>query len=507
MGDTISTLVFRPPRPTHLKPTRYFFLDIDQDSPLTVSSSLSCVTTNGSCAPTGGSSYQGSAQPPPPTGGRHRIPAFFIKRRDATLTLLFSHGNAEDLGMMHERMKSLSRELDVNVMCYDYTGYGYSTGSPSEDMCYRNIEAAYRYLRNMLGIPANQIILYGRSLGSGPSCYLAAKTALLGESVAGLILHSPFLSIYRIVVNSSNLGVVGDMFPNGRRAADVRCPVFIVHGTADEIVPFSHGLELLNCFPPEYRARPFWAEDLGHNNIEVYLRETFLGRCRHFIARHVLEAHRTGGGLPLTVPPEERAVIDASDLSQHQFYINPTWVAYGKKVLNQAMTSSGSSLHGGIIASLSSDVGENNESRDDEEDGINIKDEASNAYGENWNRNGSIREDWPDYDNVRTVPIGQPSMQIDDDVREDVEVDSTDEDHTAYFESAGGAIADVAGGDLTGAFVDDVDANYHEAEFDRYGSFASGSSSRKHVFKSRKARKLFGRNNTASVKSPPSWSR
>lgn len=123
---------------------------------------------------------------------------------------------------MYDRMKALARELNVNVMCYDYTGYGYSTGSPSEEMCYRSIEAAYNYLRRMLGIPASQIVLYGRSLGSGPSCYLAAKTAVQGESVAGLILHSPFLSIYRIVVNSANLGVVGDMFPNGRRAGDVR---------------------------------------------------------------------------------------------------------------------------------------------------------------------------------------------------------------------------------------------------------------------------------------------
>ena len=191
MGETISTLVFRPPRPTYLKPTRYFFLDVNQDTPLTLTSSLSCVTSGGvGCAQTSGSTSQ-SSQPPPPSGGRHRIPAFFIKRRDATITILFSHGNAEDLGMMHERMKGMARELNVNIMCYDYTGYGYATGSCSEEMCYRNIESAYSYLRNILGIPACQIVLFGRSLGSGPSCYLAAKTAHDGESVAGLILHSP----------------------------------------------------------------------------------------------------------------------------------------------------------------------------------------------------------------------------------------------------------------------------------------------------------------------------
>ena len=149
MGATISisTLVFRPPRPTYLKPTRYFFLDVDQDNPLSVSSSLSCVTTSGvACAQTNVSASQ-SGQSPPPTGGRHRIPAFIIKRRDAKITILYSHGNAEDLGMMHERIKNMSRELNVNIMCYEYSGYSYATGSPSEEMCYRNIEAAYSYLR------------------------------------------------------------------------------------------------------------------------------------------------------------------------------------------------------------------------------------------------------------------------------------------------------------------------------------------------------------------------
>ena len=262
MGATISisSLVFRPPRPTYLKPTRYFFLDVDQENPLTVSSSLSCVTTSSvACAQTNVSASQ-SGQSPPPTGGRHRIPAFFIKRRDAKITILYSHGNAEDLGMMHERIKNMSRELNANIMCFDYSGYGMATGNPSEEMCYRNIEAAYSYLRNILGIPASQIVLFGRSLGSGPSCYLAAKTAHEGESVAGLILHSPFLSIYRIVVNSSNLGMVGDMFPNAQRAREIKCPVFIVHGTEDTVVPFSHGLELLNSFPEEFRTQPFWAE-------------------------------------------------------------------------------------------------------------------------------------------------------------------------------------------------------------------------------------------------------
>ena len=88
-------------------------------------------------------------------------------------------------------------------------------------MIYRNIEAAYNYLRQVHSIPASQIILYGRSLGSGPSCYLAAKTALQGESVGGLILHSPFLSVYKVVADFG-FDMLGDMFNNEKRAKNIR---------------------------------------------------------------------------------------------------------------------------------------------------------------------------------------------------------------------------------------------------------------------------------------------
>ena len=86
-------------------------------------------------------------------------------------------------------------------MAYDYTGYGKSQGSPEETSCYADIEAAYRYLLTVRNTQPEQIVLYGRSLGSGPSCYLAAKTAREGRSVAGVILQSPLLSAYRVAFN------------------------------------------------------------------------------------------------------------------------------------------------------------------------------------------------------------------------------------------------------------------------------------------------------------------
>jgi fermentation-respiration switch protein FrsA (DUF1100 family) len=263
MGDTISSLLFQPPSPTYLHPSRHFWLN----------------TAHGS-----------------------GIPAFFIERPNASVTILFSHGNAEDLGMIYDWFNDLARVLRVNIMAYDYTGYGKSNGTPSEDNCYADIEAAYRYLIEVRRLQPEQIVLYGRSLGSGPSCYLAAKTASEGRSVGGLILQSPLLSAYRVAFNF-RFTMVGDKFPNIDYAANIACPVFIVHGTQDEVVPFWHGEELFLSLRQEWRAKPFWVEGAGHNNIEAMLRPTgtFISKLVEFLDLHV-PARRGKIAKPAPVP-------------------------------------------------------------------------------------------------------------------------------------------------------------------------------------------------------------
>jgi pimeloyl-ACP methyl ester carboxylesterase len=243
MGETISTLVFRPPPPTYIRPDRYFFIDV----PVTDDDTYSCAGCGGfepvpaekgkerSKSPHSTMDHPAVMNLPSIPTQAYRIPATFIRRKGANVTFLYSHGNAEDLGMMYNRMKEMARILGVNIFAYDYTGYGLSrcvsenptqssetnVAQPSEAMCYRNIEAAYNYLRYERKIPASSIVLYGRSVGSGPSCYLARKTALEGESVGGLILHSPFLSIYSIVLDLG-FPIVGDMFRNDVKAKDIR---------------------------------------------------------------------------------------------------------------------------------------------------------------------------------------------------------------------------------------------------------------------------------------------
>lgn len=264
MGDLISSLLFQPPPPTYLHPSRHFWLT---------------------------------------TSHATRIPAFFIERPNAKVTILFSHGNAEDLGMIYDWFNELARVLRVNIMAYDYTGYGKSSGEvPCEDFVYADIEAAYKYLLEVKNIQPEEIVLYGRSLGSGPSCYLAQKTANDGRSVAGVILQSPLLSAFRVAFNF-RFTVPMDKFPNVDRASSIKCPVFIVHGTQDEVVPFWHGEELFLAIEQCWRAKPFWVEGAGHNNIEAMLRPSgaFVDALIEFLDLHI-SARRGNAAAPIPVP-------------------------------------------------------------------------------------------------------------------------------------------------------------------------------------------------------------
>lgn len=207
------------------------------------------------------------------------IPAFYIQREDAHFTLLFSHGNAEDLGLIIRYFRELSHILQVNIFAYDYTGYGMSTGaSPQEPYVYADIEAAFKYLRDIMGVPWTQIVLYGRSIGTGPSCHLATKTA-----VRGVVLQSPMVSIYRIAFHF-RFTLPGDLFSNVDKVNDISSPVFIMHGTRDEIVPCWHGQAMYNaCQKKNIAYGAHWVEGADHNNLETQAGDAFYDHFSKFL--------------------------------------------------------------------------------------------------------------------------------------------------------------------------------------------------------------------------------
>jgi abhydrolase domain-containing protein 17 len=170
-----------------------------------------------------------------------------------------------------------------------------STGPPSEEHCYSDIDAAYNYLRKTLRVPAQNIVLYGRSLGSGPSCYLASRTAESSDDlenvgndgpVGGLILHAPFMSVYRVVLDTG-CTLPGDKFPNCDILHTVKSPTILIHGTADQIVPFSHSERLYEILPAKCRTRPLYIEGMSHNNVHTQVRPMFVDRLHEYLETHV----------------------------------------------------------------------------------------------------------------------------------------------------------------------------------------------------------------------------
>jgi fermentation-respiration switch protein FrsA (DUF1100 family) len=137
------------------------------------------------------------------------------------------------------------------------------------------------------GLTPEQIVLCGRSLGSGPSCYLALETAKAGRSVAGLILHSPFASVYRVVFDVG-VTLLGDKFSNIDRLANVECPVCIIHGRQDTVVPFEHGKALYDVLPKRFRADPFFVENMTHNYHCHEVEVAMMKQLNHYLDYHIL---------------------------------------------------------------------------------------------------------------------------------------------------------------------------------------------------------------------------
>ncbi|KAK9090269.1 hypothetical protein Sjap_023446 [Stephania japonica] len=209
-----------------------------------------------------------------PTRRGTEIAAVHVRYPMATSTLLYSHGNAADLGQMYELLVQLSIHLRLNVLGYDYSGYGQSTGKPSEQQTYADIEAAYKYLEESCGAKQEEIILYGQSVGSGPTLDLAARLSRL----RAVVLHSPILSGLRVMYPVKRTYWF-DIYKNIDKIPLVSCPVLVIHGTSDDVVDWSHGKQLWDLCKEKYE--PLWVK--GGNHCDLELHPEYISHLKKFI--------------------------------------------------------------------------------------------------------------------------------------------------------------------------------------------------------------------------------
>lgn len=211
----------------------------------------------------------------------HLITGWWIKRENAVATILFFHGNAGNIGDRIQFLAYLA-EAGFSVFIFDYRGYGESEGKPTEEGILMDGDAAYEELTTRIGVPPEEIVFFGRSLGG----VVAAHTAR-GRPIRGLIVEGTFPSADDMAESLFAPLPVPRPFIGVRLTTMVflkhrRCPLLVIHGTHDEVIPFRMGQKLYQLAEAP---KSFYAVDGGgHNDCYMVGTKGYLERIREFSA-------------------------------------------------------------------------------------------------------------------------------------------------------------------------------------------------------------------------------
>lgn len=208
-----------------------------------------------------------------------QLHGWYFPIAEAHTTLLWFHGNA---GNISHRLDNIQKwqSLNINVFIFDYRGYGKSPGTPDESGIYLDSQAAYNYLIQKRKTDPRQLILFGRSLGG----ICAAKIARRNPS-AGLILESTFTSAKDMAKEIFPILPIGWALRSKLNAkenvAQLTLPKLFLHGTEDEIVPYTLGQELYSAAK---EPKDFYSiKGAGHNNTYLVGGQAYIHRLDQFI--------------------------------------------------------------------------------------------------------------------------------------------------------------------------------------------------------------------------------
>ena len=185
------------------------------------------------------------------TGDGERLHGWYVRGEQPRGVLLFFHGNA---GNISHRLESIAifNQLGLDVLIIDYRGYGQSTGHPSEQGTYRDARAAWDYLVEVRQKKPAEVVVFGRSLGGAVGAWLAAGLQA-HEQPAAVIIESTFSSgadmARRLYPVYPARLLTRLKYPVVEFAAQLQCPVLVVHSRDDEIIPFSMGEAIYAAAP------------------------------------------------------------------------------------------------------------------------------------------------------------------------------------------------------------------------------------------------------------------
>ncbi len=199
-----------------------------------------------------------------PTSDGNKINGLFFSD-SSDYVILYFHGNAGSLDSW-QYVYTNFQSLGYNFFIIDYRGYGKSTGEISEEGFYIDAKTAYNYLLEK-GFKENQIIIYGRSIGSGVAVNLACD-----KNINALILEAPFTSLKKLVTAKypyllPSLYLKYE-FNNLEKINRVNSPLLVLHGRNDNVIPFKYGKELFEEFKGKKEFLPI--ENGQHNNLSTF---------------------------------------------------------------------------------------------------------------------------------------------------------------------------------------------------------------------------------------------
>jgi len=211
----------------------------------------------------------------------HTINGLFASGRVNKPVILIFHGNAGNITHRDFLLQGFTR-LGCAVLLIDYHGYGKSEGTPSEKNLYLDGDASLKWLQKEKNIIPEQIVLFGKSLGSGVGIELATK-----HSFKGLMLETPLSSTASVARSHFPYNcfpvrfLIIDKFDNISKIKNIHCPLLFIHGTRDNIIDKKESEKLYEKanMPKEL----YLVEGAGHNDIQYVEPQKYWDRISDWI--------------------------------------------------------------------------------------------------------------------------------------------------------------------------------------------------------------------------------
>ncbi len=212
---------------------------------------------------------------------------FRTAKQPAAATVIYFHGNGGNLSYVGWVGEKLSRR-GFDVLLFDYRGYGRSEGEVSDERgLYEDAEAAYDFVLKERGARPERIVLHGQSLGTTAVADLAGRKkcgAIILES--GLSSASDMAGVVLPWLPRFLRGVTRNKLDSVRKLPNVRCPVLVIHGESDEVIPIAQGRALYDAAPEPKKL--LIVKGAGHNNLSMVGGSSYLDALSEFIEGAIL---------------------------------------------------------------------------------------------------------------------------------------------------------------------------------------------------------------------------